>query len=49
MYLSLQDGRSPLLEAALRGEVECLQLLLDKGADANQQDEVSSFHDEMRS
>ena len=49
MYLSLQDGRSPLMVVASEGNVECLQLLLDKGADVNQQDKVSSFHHEMRS
>ena len=49
VYLSLQYGRSPLLVAASRGNVECLQLLLDKGADVNHQDMVSSFHHEMRS
>ena len=47
--LSLQNGRSPLMVAASRGRVKCLQLLLDKGADVNHQDEVSSFHHEMRS
>ena len=31
------------------GNVECLQLLLDKGADVNHQDQVSSFNQEMRS
>ena len=49
MYLSLQDGRSPLMVVASRGDVECLQLLLDKGADVSHQDKVSSFHHEMRS
>ena len=48
MYLSLQYGRSPLLVAASEGNVECLQLLLEKGADVNHKDEVSSFHHEMK-
>ena len=49
VYFSVQDGRSPLMVAASGGKVKCLQLLLDKGADVNHQDEVSSFHHEMRS
>ena len=49
VYLSLQYGRSPLMEAASRGNVKCLQLLLEKGADVNQQNKVSSFHHEMMS
>ena len=49
MYLSVQDGRSPLMVAASEGKVKCLQLLLEKGADVNHQDEVSSFHHEIRS
>ena len=47
MYLSLQYGRSPLLVAESGGNVKCLQLLLDKGADVSHQDEASSFHHEM--
>ena len=35
--------------AVSNGNVECLQLLLDKGADVSHQDKVSSFHHEMRS
>ena len=37
------------MEAVSTGDVECLQVLLDKGADVNQQDKVSSFHHEMMS
>ena len=49
VYLCLQDGQSPLMEALSGGNVECLQLLLDKGADVNQLYKVSSCHHEMRS
>ena len=49
VYLSLQDRQFPLKVATLRGDVQCLQLLLDKGADVNHQDKVSSFHHEMGS
>ena len=37
------------MEAASREDVVCVQLLLDKGADVRYQDEVSSFHHEMKS
>ena len=36
------------MEAATWGIVKCLQLLLEKGADVNHQNMVSSFHHEMR-
>ena len=49
VYLSLQDGQSPLMKSVSRGNVECLQLLLDKGADVNQLYKVSSLHHEIRS
>ena len=32
-----------------KGNVQCFQLLLDKGADVNQQNKVSLFHHEVRS
>ena len=35
--------------AVSHGNVQCLQLLLNKGAEVNQHNEVSSFHDEMSS
>ena len=37
------------MEVTSRGNIECLQLLLDKGANVNHSDKVSSFHHEMRS
>ena len=49
MYLCLQNGDTALLEAVSKGNVECFQLLLDKGVDVNQQNKASSFHHEMRS
>ena len=41
MHLSLQEGHTPLMWASVRGHVECVQLLLDRGAQANLQDVVS--------
>ena len=49
MYLSLQDGQPPLLVALSKRNDQCFQLLLDKGADVNQQNKVSLFHHAMRS
>ena len=42
MHLSLQSGRTPLMEASGRGHVECVKLLLDRGAQANHQSNVSA-------
>ena len=42
MHLSLQDGRTPLMEASGGGIVECVKLLLDRGAQANHQCKVSA-------
>ena len=40
--LSLQWGRTPLIKASAGGHVGCVQLLLDRGAQANLQDKVSA-------
>ena len=39
---SLQDGQTPLMEALSEGHVECVKLLLDKGAPVDHQDRVSA-------
>ena len=41
MHLSLQDRGTALMKASQAGHMECVQVLLDKGADVNMQDEVS--------
>ena len=38
--LPLQDGGTPLMAALLGGHIECVKLLLDRGARVNQQDKV---------
>ena len=40
MHSSLQYGRTPLMVASGWGHVECVKLLLDKGAHANNKSEV---------
>ena len=42
MHLSLQRGQTPLMRASARGHVGCVQLLLDKCAQANHQDNMVS-------
>ena len=37
MHLSLQDGETALMKASKAGHMECVQVLLDKGADVNMQ------------
>ena len=38
----LQSGQTALMKASSEGHVECVKLLLEKGADANHQDGVSA-------
>ena len=40
-HLSLQDGWTTLMMASQAGQVECVKVLLEKGADVNMQDMVS--------
>ena len=40
MYFSLQDGVTALMRASRRGHIECVKLLLDKGARADLSDKV---------
>ena len=41
MHLSLQYGWTALMKASEAGHIECVQVLLDKGADVNKQTWVS--------
>ena len=41
MHLSLQDGSTALMKASEVGQVECVKMLMDRGAKVNMQDEVS--------
>ena len=41
MHLSLQDGLTALMKASEAGYMECVKVLLDKGADVNIQHNVS--------
>ena len=43
LHVSLQDGNTPLIEASGWGHVGCVQLLLDRGAQIDHQNEVSAF------
>ena len=42
MYFSLQYGATALMLAFREGHVECVKLLLDKGASADVSDKVSA-------
>ena len=41
MHLSLQDGWTALVKASEAGHMECVKVLLNKGADVNMQTRVS--------
>ena len=41
MHLSLQWKETALMKALEAGHMECVQVLLDKGADVNMQNRVS--------
>ena len=41
MRLSLQVGQTALINASKAGQVECVKVLLDRGAEVNMQDNVS--------
>ena len=41
MHLSLQWGQTALMMAYDRGHIECVKMLVDKGAQVNIQDTVS--------
>ena len=41
MHLSLQGGGTALMKASQAGHIECVNVLLDKGADVNMQTMVS--------
>ena len=43
MHLSLQDAGTALMMASKAGHMECVHVLLDKGADVNMQIGVSDF------
>ena len=41
IHLTLQDGWTALMVASHEGQVECVKMLLDRGAEVNMQNEVS--------
>ena len=41
MHLSLQWGKTALTNASEAGKVECMKMLLNRGAEVNMQDKVS--------
>ena len=47
MHLSFQDGGTALVWASRYGFMECVKVLLDRGADVNMQDNVSAIVDQL--
>ena len=41
IHLSLQDGWAALMVASQEGQMECMKMLVDRGAEVNMQDVVS--------
>ena len=41
MHLSFKEGWTPLMRASNAGHMECVKVLLDKGAEVNMQNMVS--------
>ena len=44
MHLSFQDGGTALMKASESERLECVKVLLDRGADVNMQDKVSAAY-----
>ena len=42
MHLSFQDGGTALMNATELGHMECMKVLLGRGADVNMQNKVSA-------
>ena len=49
MYFSLQDGNTALMMASHEGDIECEELLLDKGASADLSNKVSAVSHQLLS
>ena len=46
LHVSLQIGDTPLMDASREGHDGCVQLLLDRGAQIDHQNMVSTFRDQ---
>ena len=42
MHLPFQDGWTALMKASVEGHMECVKVLLDRGADVNMQEPLVS-------